>query len=181
MRWPLKLVTVLCLLLTLAGRARCADPTLSEYQVKAAFLNSFTRFVEWPANAFSDSTDPLQIAVLGTDPFGAALDEAVQGKIANGRPIVLRRVTDVSALQRSQLVFISASERKRVLQIVAALAGRSVLTVADMDPADCRGVMIVMAVGADDKVKLAINEDAAVRAELTISSRLLRLAEIIRD
>lgn len=180
-RFISRLLVFLALLPALGPACAADSGPPTEYQVKAAFLYSFTNFVDWPASAFADPAQPFVIGVLGTDPFGAVLDDVVRGKMVNGRPIVLRRAASASALDHAQVLFIGSSERGRLGQIAAQIEGRAVLTVADMEPAACRGVVVVMSVGLDDRLKLAINVDAAEQAGLTVSSRLLRLAEIIRD
>ncbi|MGH9611632.1 MAG: YfiR family protein, partial [Bryobacteraceae bacterium] len=95
--WPVvrSPAIMMCLMAGLglsAQRAsRAADAPL-EYQVKAAFLLNFTKFVEWPAAAFAASDSPIAICVLGDDPFGGALDQIVEGEVVNGRKLVIQRV-----------------------------------------------------------------------------------------
>jgi hypothetical protein len=171
-----------CLLLS--GLAWAAPTALSEttpnreYQVKAVFLFNFTQFVEWPTNTFAHATAPLVIGVLGEDPFGAYLDETVRGETANGRPLIVQRYRRIQEIGDCQVLFISRSESDRLDQILANLAGKPVLTVGDVEGFTRRGGMIHLATIAG-KIRLRINLDAAKAAQLTISSKLLRPAQIV--
>jgi hypothetical protein len=149
-----------------------------EYQIKAAFLFNFAQFVEWPTNAFQEATTPLVIGVLGEDPFGASLDETVRGEKVNNRPLVVQRYRRVEDIETCHMLFISQSERNRLEQIFAGLKNRSILTVGDLDGFALRGGMIRF-VTEKNKIRLRINLPAAKAAGLTMSSKLLRPAEII--
>src|SRR2546430_867752 len=92
-----------------------------------------SQFVEWPAQAFASQRSPLVIGVLGSDPFGAALDEVVRGEVVNGRTLEVRRYQRVEEVKDCHILFISRSERPRLEQILAHLQGRSVLTVSDLE------------------------------------------------
>jgi hypothetical protein len=171
---------VACLLLS----ALAAQPALSgttpirEYQVKAVFLFNFTQFVEWPAEAFTHPTAPLVIGVLGEDPFGPYLDETVRGETANGRSLIVERYRRVQDIGNCQVLFISRSESDRLDQILASLAGKPVLTVGDVEGFTRRGGVIRLAT-VGGKIRLRVNLDSAKAAKLTISSKLLRPAQIV--
>ena len=160
----------------LLAPARAATP--SEYQVKAVFLYNFSRFVEWPETAFPDSKAPFVVGVFGFDPFGADLDEAVRGESVRGHPLVVRRVRNVAEAADCQIVFIHHSERERLPELLAAVDKRSILTVSDLEGAAKFGVMIRF-VTQSGRIRMRINPDAARAAQLTISSNLLRSAEIV--
>jgi hypothetical protein len=145
-----------------------------EYQVKAIFLFNFAQFVEWPPTAFPDRQTPLVIGILGQDPFGAYLDETVRGEKVNNRPLTIRRYRRVEEIQTCHVLFISRSEEGRLDQILASLKYRKILTVADGDSAAQSSVMIRF-VTQQNKIRLRINPEAAKAANLTISSKLLRL------
>ena len=156
---------------------RAADaPT--ENQVQAVFLYNFSRFVEWPAQTFAAPTDPFVIGILGTDPFGARLDEAVRNEQINGHPLMVRRFHSVAELDNCQILFVDRSESARLGQILAALDHRSTLTVSQADGAAQRGVMIQFAT-ENNRIRLRINVESARASGLTISSKLLRPAEIV--
>jgi hypothetical protein len=149
-----------------------------EYQVKAVFLFNFSRFVEWPASAFPTASAPFVVGVFGHDPFGTDLDEVVKGETVNGRPLVVRRVQSAADAAGCQILFIHQSEDQRLGELLAALDHRSTLTVSDLPGAAQRGVMIRL-VTEKGRVRLRIDVESARAAALTISSNLLRSAEIV--
>jgi hypothetical protein len=162
-------------LLSTAVLAQASD----EYQVKAAFLYNFVRFVEWPADAFSDSSAPVVIGVVGDDPFGSKIDQMINGKTANGRPLVLKRFTNIKALTFCHILFICSSEKNNLRQALAA-AGAGVLTVGETERFTQMGGIINFTI-VDSKVRFAINQVAAERAGLKISAKLLNLSRPARN
>jgi hypothetical protein len=155
-----------------------AQPAVSaEYQIKAVFLFNFARFVDWPAKAFPDADSPFVIGILGDDPFGSYLDETVRGERVNGHPLTVQRYRRLSEVKACQVLFISRSEADRLDQILASLRGRSILTVGDTDDFVAHGGMIRLAT-EKNKVRMHINLDAVKAANLAISSKLLRVAEV---
>ena len=181
---PVRATRVLASLMLMSGLAWSAPATVTpatptrEYQVKAVFLFNFTQFVEWPADAFAQADAPLVIGVLGEDPFGSFLDETVRGEESNGRRLVVERYHRVEEIGNCQVLFVSRSEADRLEQIFAHLNGKRILTVGDVDRFAGRGGVIRFATTAG-KLRLRINLDAARSAGLTISSKLLRPAEIV--
>jgi YfiR/HmsC-like len=153
--------------------------TPRETQVKAIFLFNFAHFVKWPAAAFPDSQSNFVIGVLGNDPFGAYLDEAVRGEVVNQRPLVIQRFQKAEEIKSCHVLFISRSEAGRIHQILSDLKGRSVLTVGDFEGFAKHGGMVRFA-NEKGKTHLKINIEAVKAADLVISSKLLRPAEIIR-
>jgi hypothetical protein len=156
--------------------ASAAAPT--EYQVMAVFLFNFSRFVEWPASAFPSANAPFVVGVFGHDPFGADLDAAVKGETVNGRPLVVRRVQSAAEAADCQILFIHQSEDQRLGEVLSALGNKSTLTVSDLPGAAQHGVMIRL-VTERGRVRMRIDVDAARAAALTISSNLLRSAQIV--
>jgi hypothetical protein len=154
-----------------------AGAVVRDYQVEAVFLFNFTQFVEWPSSSFADAAAPLAICVLGDDPFDGYLDDTVRGESVAGRTLAVRRYHRVEDAGACHVLFISRSETARSAEIVAALRHRSTLTVSDADAFIERGGMIRFVL-VDGHVKLRINIDAVRDAGLTISSKLLRVAEI---
>jgi hypothetical protein len=172
-----------CLLAASSLPARAADdlsaaPISAEYRVKAGFLFNFPQFVEWPARAFRDPQAPIVIGVLGEDPFGGYLDELVQGEKIGERPIVVRRFSRIEEVADCHILFISRSESAQFEKIVSALANRRILTVGDADGFERAGGMVRFAIESG-KIRLRINPDAAKAVDLTISSKLLRLATLV--
>lgn len=152
----------------------------AEYQVKAAFLYNFAKFVEWPPGHWRDPSAPFWLCVIGEDPFGADLDQTVRGKSVNGREVRIARSGRADNLPPCDVLFISASEQGRLPAILAALGGRQVLTVGDVARfAQVGGMINLTLVG--NSVRFEVNVDAAERAGLRISSQLLRLATVIRS
>ena len=159
-----------------AMAARGAD--LTEYDVKAAFLYNFAKFVEWPAQAFErDGT--MRLCILGEDPFGTALDRIVDSRPPQDRKLVVRRVGRIPNGHSCHILFISSSESARVDEILDQTKGNSVLTVGDTTGYSRRGVVINLVVERN-KVRFDVNLHAADQANLKISSKLLKLASTVR-
>ena len=170
--------TFLCVLLSACLAAQAQDAAPTEYQVKAAFLYNFGRYVEWPPRARPPTS--FTICVLGEDPFGPVLDELIKGKSIQGMKLATRRLEKVEDAGNCQILFISSSENGRLEHILAALHGRSVLTVGEAERFAHRGGMINFRLEGS-KVRFEINLDAAEHEGLTVSSQLLKLATIIRE
>lgn len=162
------------LALALLGTAARAQE-LPEYRLKAAFIYNFITFTEWPA----ETGATLQLCVHGQDPFAGEID-GLDGKVANGRTVVLQRRTGTDALRGCQVVFIAASAQPELPRVLDALRGRPVLTIADSGGAMRRGVAINMNV-AGGKVTFEANVQAARSHGLTLSSKLLRLATEVQQ
>jgi hypothetical protein len=169
-------VALLLLAASLLGAE--GDQRAGEYQVKAAFLYNFAKYIQWPADAPAVQTGTFVITVLGNDPFGPSLDETLRGKTIDGLKVVLRRAGRPEELRASQIVFISASEHGQLPEILKRLEGAPTLTVAEMDDFAERGGVIRFRMEGD-RVRLDINPSAAARARLRISSELLKLARIV--
>lgn len=165
------------LALLLLRAARGAE-TPSEYQVKAVFVFNFSRFVEWPPQAFSTPDQPFAICILGNDPFGPRLDEAVRGEQINQHPLLIRRLRSVREADNCQILYIDRSEAGELHQILSALDHRSTLTVSELSDAAERGGMIQF-MTENNRIRLRINVESARAAGLTISSKLLRPADIV--
>lgn len=174
---------IVAIVLLFAGRAGTSEvanaaPTPTPAEVEAVFLFNFSEFVDWPPQAFSNPGAPIVIGVLGSDPFGAALDDVVRGEKVNGRGLVVRRFEHTEDLADCHILFISRSERGRLQSILEVVKNRSVLTVSDLDDFALEGGVIGF-VEAENKIRLRINLQAAKAAGLTLSSKLLRPAQIV--
>jgi hypothetical protein len=170
------LTTAAVLALMAAPLAGADGPAVDEYQLKAVFLFNFARFVEWPPQAFGDARDPFAICVAGASPFGTSLDDVVSGKTVASRPISVRPVSSPQQARKCPILFVSASERKRERSLLEALNGSTVLTVGDSDGFVADGGIVQFQVkGA--RIHIEIDREAAERANLRISSKLLSLAE----
>lgn len=149
-----------------------------EYQVKAVFLYNFTQFVEWPADAFQKEDAPLVIGILGKDPFGTYLDETVSGEKLNTHPLVVRRFSKVEDITTCHILFVNILEKNVLENIFAHADSHHILTVGDAEVFAKRGGMIRF-ITDNGKTRIRINLDAAKNADITISSKLLRLAEVV--
>jgi hypothetical protein len=168
-------VLAIGLLLTGAAGQEARAQSANEYQVKAAFILNFARFIEWPSDAFYDG-DTLAIGVIGDDPFGNSIDQIVSRGVANGHRLVVRRMKWGDNLRSCQILFVSSSERKRLGQILDSLRGSSVLTISDLSEFNRSGGMIKFFI-QDNKVLFEINSTATTRARLKVSSKLLALSK----
>src|SRR3984893_17453551 len=165
-------------LLLVAGGLLGAAAPVSEYQLKAVFLFNFAQFVEWPPAALPRENAPFVIGVLGKDPFGADLDDVVRGETVSRHPLAVARYHNVAEVRDCQILFIATSELAQLEGILAALKGRSILTVTDAEGPTVRGVMIGL-VRQDNRIRLRIDLQASKASNRTISSKLLRRAEIV--
>lgn len=167
------------LLLGLSGSTAVlqAQPTPSEYQVKAAYLLNFAKFVQWPTNAFETTNAPIIIGVLGENPFEGNLESMIQGKAVCGRPLAVKFFASAkdAGLKRCQILFVCQSERKRLNDIVTALKGAGVLTVSELESFLGAGGMFNFIMEAN-KVRFEVNEAAVKQSGLCVSSKLLNLA-----
>jgi hypothetical protein len=175
------LLGLAAVLIAWGGRPLAGEPgpgSLSEYQVKAAYLYYFTTYVDWPADTFSGSGDALVVGVLGEDPFGAILDETLRGKAVGSRRLVVKRIGNIKEARECHILFISASERDRLATILKGLDGAAILTVGEIDHFASRGGQIAFRM-EDKKVRFDINVAAVERARLKISAQLMKLGRIV--
>jgi hypothetical protein len=154
-----------------------SNPT-SEYQVKAAFLYNFAKFVEWPPSSFSGAPAPLRICILGQDPFGQELRSITNEKMVNGRKLEVSQVADLQQARSCHILFIASSERTSMKQILEGLRGAGVLTVADTKGFTDQGGMINFVL-ENDRVQFEVNRKTAEQAGLKISSKLLSIAKSV--
>ncbi len=155
-----------------------AQSDLSEYQVKAAFLFNFTKFVEWPDGSFENPQAPIVVGIIGDDPFGDDLGRIIAGQKVQGRSLVIRRERWGDDLRRCHVLFVSLSERQHSAQILASIQPASVLTVSDMEGfAEAGGV--IEFVTQENRVRFIVNLDAANQGKLRLSAKLLALARVI--
>lgn len=165
-----------CLCLALSPAA--AQPeSPREHEVKAVFLFNFARFVEWPASQAATNENALLIGILGEDPFGSALDHAVQNETIRELPIVIRRAKRIEDLPPCHLLYINLKDLQKVQAILRSLAGRGVLTVGEGEGFTRAGGMIAFRT-EQQRVRFLINLDVAEREGFHISSKLLKVADV---
>lgn len=158
--------------------AQAKDPT--EYEIKAAFLLNFAKFVEWPSDAFPNDIAPINLCVIRYDPFGSALDDTIRGKIISNRQLLARRMNELPDLRSCQMVFVSDREDKRLPEILSSVKGSNALIVGESEDFAERGGGVQFYV-ENSRLRFAVNVDAVQRARLTVSSKLLMLAKIVHD
>jgi hypothetical protein len=148
-----------------------------EYLIKAALLFNFAKFAQWPETAFGSDSAPLRVCVIGENPFGSALT-SLEGKTAIDRPLAVARIATVEDAPACQILFVSASEQGRLDQILDAVGALPILTVADMGQFTGSGGIVALK-AVDNQSRLEINVEAAEKAGLKLSSKLLRLADTV--
>jgi hypothetical protein len=164
-------VTLLFLLIVVGSvSATQVQAQADEYQVKAAFIFNFAKFVDWPSDAFSDG-GTLVVGVVGDDPFGGALDR-LNGSSVNGRRLRIKRLRLGDNLRDCHILFISKSEGRNVEKILNSIRGTSALTIGEMPQFNQSGGMIRFVI-QNSKVRFEINAAAASQARVRISSKLL--------
>jgi hypothetical protein len=181
-RWFGSAPTLLaCLLaLALAGNpARSQPATPTEYELKAAFLYNFLLFVEWPRDAFAETNAPIRIGIVGSDPFGAVLDETMRGKTVAGHPVMIQRIKDQRGETNCHLLFIGRLDKRPVGQVLTAVGNSSILTVSEQEHFPETGGIIGLTMDGK-KVRFEVNLAAAERSRLKIDPKLLKLAKAVR-
>lgn len=173
-------LAVACLLVVsgwIAGADAAGSPApraAGEYQVKAALIINLARFVEWPATAFADASARFNVCVIGVDPFGPALESVTEGRAVSGHPIAVRRL--VAFEPGCHVLFVSASEARRVPVILDQIRGQSVLSVGDdRDFLTQGGIVAFFKRG--ENVRFDISAEAAEGARLKVSARVMALVD----
>jgi hypothetical protein len=155
------------------------EPMPSEYQVKAAFLINFPKYVEWPAEAFAATNSPIVIAAMGETKVAAEIEKIITGRTVNGREIVLKRLASHEEPGVCHILFISAAEQQHSPNLCTQLKDISVLTVGESDDFLDRGGIINLA-RRDQKIAVQVNLTAADKARIKISSKLLGVAGVVK-
>jgi hypothetical protein len=150
----------------------------SEYQAKAAFLFHFAQFVEWPEETFMDAGSPLTYCTIGNDPFQGSLDVALGGKMIGSRSFRVLHFKQPQEIQGCQVLFIGMGGKKLLPEILARVKANSVLTVGESEHFAQEGGVIGFVL-EENKIRFEINLEAAQKAKLKISSRLLALAKSV--
>jgi hypothetical protein len=172
-----KLIALTVMLAWLMAPFQAASASQSEYALKSVFLYNFCRFIDWPDSAFASPNEPFIIGIIGDDPFGPLLNQAIEGEKYHNRPIRIDHFRTPGDIKRCHLLFVSHAGAGRVDSILAAVAGKSLLTVSETEDFLNRGGMITLT-AEQNRIRLRINLAALESANLTVSSKLLRVAEI---
>jgi hypothetical protein len=180
-RWPAIALFRLCVVAASVSFVMIpAAGQVDEYQMKAAFLYNFAKFVEWPSQRLNTPNEPVVICVLGEDPFGKLLDDTVQGKTIEGHPLQLRRIMGSNQAAGCHVVFVCASERRRLTTILNDLSSAGVLTVGETEGFAALGGIINFKLENERRIRFEVNLNAAKGANLKLGSKLLSLALIVR-
>ena len=150
----------------------------SEYEVKAAFIYNFLKFIDWPNGAFAGRSDTVKLCVLGDDLFGTALN-SIEEETVKDKKITIKHYNKFVDLGKCHILFICSSEKNQLTEILDTIKDMNILTVSDTRGFAQQGVVINFYI-EEDKVRFEINQDAANRSGLKISSKLLSLAKIVR-
>lgn len=150
-----------------------------EADLKAALLLNLSQFVDWPTNAFATPESPIVIAVVGRDGFGRTLDDLVRPVTVKGRRLVVERHTSLQSLQTAHILYVASNRESGWPEVQRATHDRPMLTVADFPDFARRGGMVELYRNSEDKLRLRVNLTAARAAGLTLSSKLLRVSEVI--
>lgn len=148
-----------------------------ELKVKAAFLYNFARLVTWPPGKAASASRPLEICILEQDPVGPALEESLAGKSVEGHPLVVRRLADATGWSSCHIAYVGGSFPELTRDVLRNLAAHGVLTVHENPAALPDGVIRLYLV--DRKLRFEINQSAAQRGRLRLSSRLMSLAAVV--
>ena len=180
--WPsLAFALLLCFGLdALSSDLQAQTQTTTGYQVKAAFLYNFARFVQWPDEAFPKHNEPFIIGIIGDDPFGPVLTQTIRDKNIDGRKLIVKHFFSTRDLGFCHILFVSSSEKKQFQSLFSRVRSSSTLTVGDFDDFSKSGGMINFTI-VKNKVRFEINPQAAEKVGLKISSKLLKLARIVKS
>ncbi|MEP7256980.1 MAG: YfiR family protein [Flavitalea sp.] len=149
-----------------------------EYQLKAVFLFNFTQFTEWPADSFHSDSEPLVIGIVGENPFGAYLESIVSGEMKGGHPVVVKYYKDEEDAGTCHVLFFHIKDPQRRKEIIEGATDKNILTVSD-DAAFLKEGGMVRFFTSSNKIKFQISLNACKKARLELSSKLLRVADII--
>jgi len=179
-RYAFVCANVILMLVLTPAFARAQSDDSAEYPVKLAFLYNFTKFVEWPAEAYPSPEAPLNICLVGQDPFGYDMEHVLRSRTVGNHPVALLKFKPGQNLKGCHIVFVSADSGGRSMSIVADLRSSDTLTVGDSQDFAGNGGMISFMV-EENKVRFEINLEATKKTHLRISSKLLALARIVKS
>jgi hypothetical protein len=155
-------------------------PAQFEQEVKASFIYTVAKFVDWPESAFAAPDAPMIFEILGDDPVGDALERVVEGKSVKGHPVAVLRAANLDEWTRCHVLIVGRSEGAHLPEILARLRGSNVLTVSESDHFAREGGVMELLLD-QNMVRFEVNVDAASRSSLEISSKILRLGRVVRD
>jgi len=147
--------------------------------LKANYLVKFAPFVTWPEAAREGGVSAFRLCIGGHDPLGPSIDRAARGVRVGERPIVVIRLPVVAKGADCHVLFVSTSRAQTSREMLAAVSGRPVLTVAD-ERVEAPGAMIQF-VTLEGRLRFDIRPGAAEAEGLVVSSKLLSLSAPLRS
>jgi hypothetical protein len=173
--WCWNFIFLAVLLLPTRDAAAAGTNSVSEYEVKAAYVYYFAKFIDRPDEALHDPASPIVIGVLGDNRFASMLENVVKGKTIQNRPIVINSLKWPADLSNFDILYISSDEQQRTSQIISTLKNTPILTVTEAGQnSRSKGLINLLVEGG--KVHFEVDLVGAAKANLKISSKLLRLA-----
>jgi len=166
----------LILLIRAVAYAEDQAPPPSEYQMKAAFLFNFAKFVEWPVMVFKSPDQPIAICTLDENPFGSSLDDITRDKTVGNRKFAIRKVSNIEEVSKCHILFVGASQLKVFRSFPGNLTRFAILTVGEDEDFIANGGIVNLKL-KDARIQIEIDIGGAERAHLRISSKLLSLAK----
>ena len=163
-----------------SSSAQPEPPPLFEQEVKASFVYTVAKFVDWPEEAFGTPAAPMVFAILGDDLIGDALERLVEGKSVQGHPVTVVRAARLDDLAGCHVLFLGRSESPRLREILRHVQGANILTVSESERFALSGGVMGLILD-QNMVRFEVNVDAASRSHLAISSKILKLGKVIRD
>ena len=184
--WAGRMVTktlqgIVIAMLALNGEPRADEipPISPEYLIKAAYIYNFAMFVEWPNDSFRHESSPIVIGIVGTDPFGSAIDQTARNKRIDKRPLIIKRLQWGQEFRDCHILFVSSSDTPRLGDVVHQLRNSPILLVTESTGLSKHGSIINFVV-EDNRVRYEVDLGAARRAHLSVSSKLLNLAKVTK-
>ncbi len=165
------------LFLLCASTLRAQTLSASEYQIKAVFIYNFSHFVEWPESSFERSTEPFVIGIIGSNPFGPYLQEAVRNERIGTHIMEVRQFDNIRAANKCHILYINLQDPEEIKEALLVVSGRPILTVGD-SPNFLRFGGLLRFFTEENKIRLEINNTVAKARKLQISSKLLRVATV---
>jgi len=168
---------LLLALLVLAPSLKAQSVQPTEYDIKAAFLFNFAKFTNWPPDKAGETDSLFNICILGENPFKDLLNHAAEHNKIKGLDVIVREIQSLDSLGRCQILFVALSQNNHYREIVDSLDNNSIMTIGESKEfTDCGGIINFFV--KENNVRFRINVNAAAKAGLDISSKLLRLAEL---
>ncbi len=152
----------------------------TEYELKAAYLFNFAKFVEWPDSIFKTKESPMILGIYDGDPFGDIIDKTFSGRAINNRKWIIKYFKDIDKIENCHILFIARIDKVELIKVLSIIKNKSILSVGDNIKDFCQlGGMINFA-PQYSKYRFEINNSETIKVKLIVSSKLLILSKIIK-